>query len=256
MSLKGFDQLRKHVPEFNTPLGLLRILSLPVLMILLVSAVLNGENPALPGWQLASEALFFGLGFGLVYAFVRYKDTFKARDGPLAYRKAAGWLGYPGVAIIAAAAAHTGSMPGSGIAPAGWRYVLLALGWALIAAGALLALRAVQTFGVDSLVMLYVYFPEEGRLVNHKIYQVLRHPAYAAAQYLAFGLAFHDGNWSALACALLFAMCLWGWVRLVEEKELAVRFGHDYEEYRRSVNAFWPRPRDLGAFFAFLIAGR
>lgn len=31
MSLKGFDQLRKHVPELNTPIGILRLFSAPVL---------------------------------------------------------------------------------------------------------------------------------------------------------------------------------------------------------------------------------
>ena len=130
------------------------------------------------------------------------------------------------------------------------------VGWVLIAAGTLLGLRTVLTFGVDNLTMLYVYYPEESRFVNHKIYNILRHPAYAAVQCIAFGLALLNGSWSALACALILSLGLWGWVRLVEENELIERFGPAYIEYRQRVPAFLPRPRDLTGLFEFLIAGR
>jgi protein-S-isoprenylcysteine O-methyltransferase Ste14 len=130
------------------------------------------------------------------------------------------------------------------------------LGWVLIITGALLALRVLQTFGLDNLTMLYVYFPEEGRFVDHEIYDILRHPAYGAAQRIALGLALLDGTWFALSCALLFMLGLRGWVRLVEEKELLERFGRSYAEYRQRVPAFWPRLRDLGRFYKFLAARR
>jgi protein-S-isoprenylcysteine O-methyltransferase Ste14 len=92
--------------------------------------------------------------------------------------------------------------------------------------------------------------------VEHKIYNVLRHPAYAAAQRIAFGLSLLNGSWFALACALIFALGLWGWVHLVEEKELIERFGPAYVKYRQRVPAFWPRLRELKGFFEFLIVGR
>jgi len=44
-------------------------------------------------------------------------------------------------------------------------------------------------------------------------------------------------------------------VRLVEEKELIERFGQSYLDYRKRIPAFWPRPRDLGGFFKFLLSG-
>ena len=104
--------------------------------------------------------------------------------------------------------------------------------------------------------MLYVYFPEESRLVDHKIYNILRHPAYASVQRIAIGLALLNGNWFALASALIFALGLWGWVRLVEERELIERFGPAYVEYRQLVPVFWARRRDLKGFFEFLVVGR
>lgn len=256
MSIKGFDQLRKHVPGFNSPIGVLRILFLPVLLFFLVTASLDSKALTRSFFPMVAEILFGGLGFFLVYLFIRYKDDFKARYGPLAYSKASSWFGFPGVAILAAVVAHIRALPGPGIPHYGYYFVLPGLGWILIALGLLLFLRTLQTFGVDYLIMLYVYLPEESRLVDHKIYNILRHPAYAAARLIAFGLALLNGGWFALACALIFALGLWSWVRLVEEKELIERFGQSYIEYRQRVPAFWPRLSDLKGFFEFLVLGR
>ena len=255
MNIKGLDQLRKHVPDFNTPIGVLRVISLPILLFLVVNALLTIENLTSTFWKLAAEIMFGGLGFTLLYLFFRYKNDFKARFGPLAYSKAVIRFGYPGVTIIAAVVTRIRTIPGPGIPHYWWYFVLPTLGWALIAVGLLLFLRALQTFGMDNLTMLYVYFPEESHLVDHKIYNVLRHPAYAAAEIIAFGLALLKGNWVAFACALIFALGLCGWVRLVEEKELIERFGPAYLEYRQRVPAFWPRLRHLKGFFEFLIVG-
>lgn len=255
MNLKGLDQLRKHIPDLNTPLGVLRVFLLPVTLFLLVTAVLNATSFAWPVWPLAGEILLGSLGFWLLYLFIQHRNDFKARFGPLAYSKASSRFGFPGVTIIAAVVARIRTIPGPQIPHQWWYNAIPALGWGLIAVGALLALRAVQTFGVDYLVMVYVYFPEESHLVEHKIYTILRHPAYAALQQIAFALALLNGNWFAVACALTFALGLWGWVRLVEEKELIERFGPAYDEYRQRVPAFWPHLRDLKGFFEFLIVG-
>jgi protein-S-isoprenylcysteine O-methyltransferase Ste14 len=104
--------------------------------------------------------------------------------------------------------------------------------------------------------MLDVYFPEQGRLAQGGIYAILRHPVYAAAVRVALGLGFLNETWFGLICAFFFTLGLWGWIRLVEERELIARFGPAYREYRARVPAFWPRPKDLGGFFRFLFAGR
>jgi protein-S-isoprenylcysteine O-methyltransferase Ste14 len=123
-----------------------------------------------------------------------------------------------------------------------------------VVVGGCLWLRAVLLFGVDNLTMLYVYFPEEGRMVDSSIYGVIRHPIYAAVLYIVIGLALLSGNWTALVFAALMPLGLIGWVRLVEERDLIERFP-DYSNYRLRVPAFWPRPRDLGKFFGFLLRG-
>ena len=95
--------------------------------------------------------------------------------------------------------------------------------------------------------MLYVYYPQESRIVNSSIYSVLRHPIYAAVLYIGIGLAFIHANWYALLVALILPLILMGWVRLVEEKELLERFP-GYADYRKHVPAFWAKPHDLAKF--------
>ncbi len=255
MPVKGFDQLRKHIPDWNTPPGVVRFCVLPIILFVLVTVFFNTIRLAWPLWQLVAEILLGGLGFGLLYQFFRFRQDFKARFGPLAYRRAAQWYGLPGVTLIVAVVIRIRYLPGPEIPYVGWSLVLPALGWVLIGVGALLGLRTVQLFGVDNLTMLYVYFPEESRLVGHRIYNILRHPAYSAVQDIAFGLALLNGNGFALACASIFAFGLWGWVRLVEERELIERFGQAYVAYRQHVPPFLPHLRDLSGFFGFLITG-
>ncbi len=256
MNIKGLDQLRKHVPDLNSPLGIFSLILLPVIALFLVSALYAALRMALPFWQLVAEILLGGLGFGLLYLFFRNRQDFRSRFGPLAYNRAARWFGLPGVTLIAAVIARLRDLPGPVILAYGWDLVLTVLGWVFIVAAVILALRTVQIFGVDNLTMVYVYFPEESQLVNQKIYDILRHPAYAAVQWLAFGLALLNGGLDALACALVFALGLWAWVHFVEEKELIRRFGASYVEYRKRVPAFWPRLRNLRDFAGFLLVGK
>jgi protein-S-isoprenylcysteine O-methyltransferase Ste14 len=259
MHIKGLDQLHKHLPDLNTPLGVLGFFLPSLILFTLIDVLFTtmlAQRLTWPFEQLIAEIVLGGLGFGLLYLFFRYKNDFRNRFGPLAYSRAASRFGFPAVTVIGSVIAHIRYLPGPAI-PHFWGYsVLPALGWALIGVSTLLGLRTVQIFGVDNLTMLYVYFPEESQLVNHKIYNILRHPAYSAVEGITFGLALLNGSWFALACALLFSCGLWGWVHLVEENELIRRFGAAYVEYRKGVPAFWPYLRELKGFFAFLIVGR
>jgi len=46
------------------------------------------------------------------------------------------------------------------------------------------------------------------------------------------------------------------WLRTVEERELEVRFGDGYRQYRRRTPAFFPRTRNTLRFWRFLALGR
>jgi hypothetical protein len=76
MTFKGFDQLRKHIPDLLTPLGILYIVLLPVVLIILASILFNTIRFTLPILQLVAETLLGGLGFGLLCLFFRFKERF------------------------------------------------------------------------------------------------------------------------------------------------------------------------------------
>ncbi len=127
-------------------------------------------------------------------------------------------------------------------------------GWVFIVIGGILAVQAVTTFGVDNLTMLYVYFPEESSLINSSIYGILRHPIYAGALRVGIGLALLNMGIYALTFAILLPLGLFGWIRLVEEKELLERIP-TYAEHRKRVPAFFPYPNKIPGFFKFLFTG-
>jgi len=72
-------------------------------------------------------------------------------------------------------------------------------------------------------------------------YARLRHPLYVGSFLLGLGLAFAGGRvWIPVVFLCLFAW-LYRRTILVEEAELARRFGKDYESYRGRVPPFFPR---------------
>jgi protein-S-isoprenylcysteine O-methyltransferase Ste14 len=162
----------------------------------------------------------------------------------------------PGLALILSAIAHAGYMNGPFVPQGWWTIVFLAAGWFMLCIGALLWIRSVFAFGADNLALLYVYHPEEGKVIDSNMYSILRHPIYAGVLRLGVGLALLNGNANAIAFAILLPLGLTGWIHLVEEKELIERFGQSYLDYRKHTPAFWPRLRDLGAFFKLLITGK
>ncbi len=250
------SQLRAHVPELGSPVGVLILVGIPILLFLVVGMYFTIEDLTWQFWLLDGEVVIGTLGFLLLSLFFRLKKTLISEYGEQAYRAAIRRFLFPGLAIIFAVVARIGYIPGPPIPHFWWYNVIPTLGWLLVIVGLLLWLRAVLAFGVDNLTMLYVYFPKDGQIVDSAIYSVIRHPIYAAVQRVAIGLALLNGNWFALTLSLIFALGIYGWVRLVEEKELLERFGSSYQEYRDRIPAFWPRFRDIGRFFAFILTGR
>ncbi len=254
--LKGFDNLRARVPDLRTPFGVVRLLFIPVLLFILVTAFFVTEDATWQFWLLDGEVVIATIGFLLLSLFFRIKKDLIAKVGAQAYPLALKRFILPGLAIIFAVIARMGYIPGPLIPHLWWYPILPAVGWVSLVIGALLWIRAVLTFGVDNLTMMYVYYPKDSQIADHAIYGIIRHPIYAAAQRVALGLALINGSWFGPTLAFIFIVGIWGWARLVEEKELIERFGPAYLEYRQHVPAFWPRLKDIPGFFKFLITGR
>ena len=254
MKFEGMDILSKHVPELNSAGGRARIALYALTMFALVTAYFIITDH-IPTWSIDSQIIIIALGFLVMSLFFSRKQAYQEKYKELAYRNAFAHYGFPGLALIMAAIAHAGYMNGPFIPPGWWTIVFLVLGWFMLCIGAILWIRSVFAFGADNLALLYVYYPEEGKIINSSIYGILRHPVYAGVLRVGIGLALLNGNANAIAFAILMPLGLTSWIRLVEEKELIERFGQSYLDYRKGVPAFWPRLRDLGAFFKFLVTG-
>jgi protein-S-isoprenylcysteine O-methyltransferase Ste14 len=210
----------------------------------------------IPTWSIDSQIIIIALGFLVLSFFFSRKKVYKEKYNELAYRNAFAHYGIPGLALIMSAVAHTAYMNGPFVPHGWWTNIFITLGWLMLIVGAALWIRGIQAFGMDNLALLYVYFPEEGKIVDSNIYSVLRHPVYAGVLRVIIGLALLNGNANSIAFILLAPLGLFGWIRLIEEKELLERFGDSYAEYRKRVPAFWPRLRDLGKFFGFVLTGK
>jgi len=256
LDIKGLNELRECVPELRSPAGGAWIGTLATGLFSLVVIFFAFVKRSIPEWSLDGQVIILTIGFLLLRMFFSNKKSFIVRYGALAYRNAFFRFVLPGLALIFAAVAHIGFMPGPSLPNLWWTALFPYLGWYFVLVGTLLWLRAVLVFEVDNLTMLYVYFPEKSHRVNSSIYSVLRHPIYGGVLRLSIGLAFLNGNAFALFCGiLLMPFGLTVWVRLVEEPELIERFGPGYAKYRKKTPAFWPRLRNLGRFYHFLLKG-
>jgi protein-S-isoprenylcysteine O-methyltransferase Ste14 len=255
MKFKGMDILSKHVPELNSTGGRARVAFYALTLLTLVTAYFMITDN-IPTWSIDSQIIIIALGFLAMNLFFSRKQAYKEKYKELAYRNAFAHYAMPGLALIMATIAHAGYMNGPFIPPGWWTIIFFALGWFMLCIGAILWIRSVLTFGADNLALLYVYYPEEGSIIDSKIYGMLRHPVYAGVLRVGIGLALLNGNANAIAFAILVPLGFTGWIRLVEEKELIERFGQSYLDYQKHIPAFWPRLHDIGKFFIFLFTGK
>jgi protein-S-isoprenylcysteine O-methyltransferase Ste14 len=254
MKFKGMDVMERHFPDLRTAGGKLRIGLYALGWFIIVSGYfIVSDN--IPTWSIDSQILIVALGFLIMGLFFSRKKLYQEKFGPLAYRNAFLRFGIPGLAFLLSAVAHAGYMNGPFVPRGWWTGVFIALGWLMLVSGVILWARSIFTFGADNLSLVYVYFPAEGRLIDSAIYSILRHPVYAGVLRVMIGLALLNGNANALAFILFAPLGFFGWVRLVEEKELIERFGSSYIEYRRRVPAFRPKIKDIPAFLRFLFSG-
>jgi protein-S-isoprenylcysteine O-methyltransferase Ste14 len=255
MKVKGMGILANHIPELNSASGKLRaavyamcLLALPTVYFIITDNI--------PTWSIDSQIIIVALGFLTLSFFFSRREVYKEKYGTLSYRNAFVHYLMPGLGLIFGAIVHAGYMNGPDIPQGWWKTVFLILGFYSTIIGATLCIRSIFTFGADNLALLYVYHPEEGRIINSSIYGVLRHPIYAGILRVGIGLALLNGNANAIAFAILLPLGFIGWTRLVEEKELIERFGQSYLDYRKQVPAFFPKPGSLVIFFKFLLTGK
>ena len=116
----------------------------------------------------------------------------------------------------------------------------IAAGFALILVEAYLFARVERELGARRLVG-HAELTGTGEMFSGGLYAYVRHPRYAGMFAALLGAALLAGTpplWIVLAIWCPFALLV---IRL-EERELAARFGANYEAYRKRVPAFLPFP--------------
>lgn len=254
MRIDGFDKLARHVTELNSPGGSAKIAAyfISVFTLTTIYFILTDQ---IPTWTLDSQIVVMALGYLILSRFFTQKKKLIEKHGENAYRHAFGKYALPGLAIIFASLAHIAYMNGPKFTQPLIAAIFNWAGWIFIIIGAILAARSVYTFGLDNVTMVYVYHPEQGQIVRTSIYSIIRHPVYGGVLRLAIGMALLNGGIYPITFILILPLLVFGWLRLVEEKELIERVP-EYAEYRKRVPAFFPYPDQLSVFFRFLITGK
>ena len=131
-------------------------------------------------------------------------------------------------------------------------YIHFFLGVFFCLLGVVTMIRSVLTFGFDYMTVTYLYFPEESELQDHKIYSVLRHPAYSGILLVCLGGTIIQLNIYSIIFFLILYIGMLIHIHFVEEKELIQRFGNSYKEYRKKTPAFFVNVKNWGTFLKFL----
>jgi len=132
----------------------------------------------------------------------------------------------------------------------GWRVRGPLAHWAPVRVAGVIMLTA----GAIVLAQAFVRFVAEGRgtpapvapterLVTGGLYRHVRNPMYVAVVAVITGQALALGQPVLLGYAAAVWITVASFVRWYEEPALARQFGAQYEAYRRSVRAWWPRIR-------------
>jgi protein-S-isoprenylcysteine O-methyltransferase Ste14 len=283
--IKGVDKWRAKVPAFSGK----KVIILPIFMICMVSLafLVYVTFDAFPNLFAASGIIasllsFFPLfgviiieiaGFMLVWQMWLWKDKMKEKFGQKSYQRMF-LIGFGGITWILTVAINQ-FIPYYSFAPTFWAssplqvlatpietffgnagplifYLKDVLVVFLSIIGLLMCTRAIQVFGFDYLVVLYLYFPEESNFQEKEIYSVLRHPTYAGVLLIALGGAFLTFTFLSFVAHVLLLLGFYLHVHFVEEKELIERFGDSYRSYRQKVPAFFINPDNMSVFLRFL----
>ncbi len=240
--------------QLDNPITFLLVVVISVLITRGAILFFDLFDPLFPGASLVSQALVLAVGLVITGQFILRRAALRARLGDNAYAIGFRWLVVPGLTFVAVGFAHFAWIEGDPILPGELKLVLFTY---LLLSGFLLWIRALHVFGLDSLTMVYVYYPEEGRMMHSDIYSVIRHPIYSAVIRFCLALAIWNGSVFALFGALMAPLAMTLWVRYGEEPELIERFGEGYRTYRAHTPAFFNfNPRTWPILWKFALLGR
>ncbi len=286
MRLKGLEKVREKLPTFSGKrlylvFALFPLCGLTTLATLLLIDILPRLFPQYPLLVLL-EPLFPIAGIVMLVSIAMWgihsrwwkREEYRAKYGDLAYQKALYRL-LPSISIVFGVVLHSfisvRALPPTppvndltilfsksilllfGVAPTIDVFFRIVTSSILFIICVLIIRSSVLTFGVDSMMVIYLFFPEESELNDYEIYSVIRHPAYfAMIMFSLSGFLFRLSVYSLLTVIIL-VIALDQHLKNHEEKELIERFGESYIEYMNRVPALHVRVRDLRVLFKFIL---
>jgi protein-S-isoprenylcysteine O-methyltransferase Ste14 len=283
--IKGIDKFQHKVPILSgKKLFLLPLYAISILLICLsvmvrfdsLPEVMFGKaNPLLLSFfPLIGELIICLVGLILVYQMWFWMDKLKAKYGPLSYQHIF-IAGFTGVASILSLSINLFVHYWS-FSPIFWQnssiqfltipldqyfftigalifYLKIFFSFFFSVLGVAMIFRSLKTFGFDYMTVIYLYFPEESKIQNHKIYSVLRHPTYTGALLIGLGGMFFTLTIYSIIFFLIYFLTFYIHIHFVEEKELITRFGSSYQEYIKKVPAFFVSPKKFKILLKFLL---
>jgi len=286
MKIKGADKFREKIPKFSGK----KIIAIPIYVIFVFTISLTIQlyfdflptiisSEGMLGYlsvllPILGVTLMGSLAIFLVYQMWYHRDRLKAKYGPLSYQRVF-LAGFGGVVVLFNIVIHNfipfylwdfsfwsdypfwvfTSPLTSYITPIALtlEYIRLFLGGFICILGVIIIFRAIVTFGIDYMTVIYLYFPEESKLQDHKIYSILRHPAYSGMLFLCLGGMIIQLTLYSIIFFLILYIGMYVHIHFVEEKELIDRFGDSYRKYRNKTPAFFVHPKNWRSFFKYLI---
>lgn len=284
MKIKGMDKFREKLPSFSGK----RIVILPIYAVMLLTILvlvihyLNSISIIKPSTfsgvtPLIGVIVIEVVAFISVFIIFNWRDTIKARFPKTCYQRIlfVGFIGIESLIFLS----FNSFFPPSIFHPEVWlnmpysiwmepvtsligeNWIILdiirkIMGILCLIIGLGTILRSLFTFGFDYMAVVYLYFPEESEVQNHKIYSILRHPTYAGLIYICLGAFIFYFSIYNLIYFLMYFIGFFIHIHFVEEKELISRFGDSYLEYRKKVPAFFVHPKKWIKFLGFLVGSR
>lgn len=129
--------------------------------------------------------------------------------------------------------------------------IRLALGLLIIILGLRTINRALNTFGMDYMGLVYLYYPKESKVQKYEIYSVLRHPLYFSLILIGLGTIIMHLSFYQVADFICFFTGLNIHLHFFEEKELISRFGDSYINYKESTP--WIFPKSFKTYIKFIL---
>jgi protein-S-isoprenylcysteine O-methyltransferase Ste14 len=286
MKIKGIDKFQEKVPILSgKKLFLLPLYAFPILLLCILVMIGFDSIPdiakssgvssiLLPFFPLIGEVIVCIVGLILVDQMWFWKDRLKAKYGQLSYQHIC-LVGFAGTSCLVSLSVNlfihywsfsslfwmSSSLKFLTILPEEYFYfsgliifwIKIILSVFFLVFGITMMIRSLQTFGFDYMSVIYLYFPEESKMQNHRIYSVIRHPMYTGILLLGLGGMFSTLTLYSVIFFLVYFLAFYIHIRFVEEKELILRFGPSYQEYIKKVPAFFVTPNKIGAILGFLL---